>query len=243
VVLVRRARDPPLERRALTPTDLVAGMTEDPAHVKARVPQLEVAQHGELPHRVPIRTHRSLGRPLLLCRRQPELAARDHEARREPLDVPLPRTARRLIEVVDVEHQLAIGRSEAAEVRQMRIAAQLHRDAGTRRRRQISRHQLGRTAKERERRRQHPAMTDRHQLRFSLRGLLQQDLDRRSPLARRLPLGVSAPRCPCARGLAVGRTLGHRRMRDAFRRTAARASKRWSDGGGHDRHATGLRAP
>ena len=44
---------------------------------------------------------------------------------REPLHVPLPRARQRLVEVIDVEHQPAIGRPEHSEVHEVRIAAQL----------------------------------------------------------------------------------------------------------------------
>ena len=42
---------------------------------------------------------------------------RDRQARRQALDVPLPRCGERLVEVVEVEHQAAVRRGEEAEVR------------------------------------------------------------------------------------------------------------------------------
>jgi hypothetical protein len=47
----------------------------------------------------------------------------DLEAGDQALDVPLPRARQRLVEVVEVEDQVAVGRGEAAEVREVRIAA------------------------------------------------------------------------------------------------------------------------
>ena len=53
------------------------------------------------------------------------VAACDGEARDEPLDVPLERAGERLVEVVEAEYHLAIGRGKAAEVREVRVAAEL----------------------------------------------------------------------------------------------------------------------
>ena len=64
--------------------------------------------------------------------REPVAAAGDLDAGRQPLDVPLPRAGQGLVEVVDVEHQSALGRAEDAEVRQVRVAAQLHAQARSR---------------------------------------------------------------------------------------------------------------
>ena len=60
------------------------------------------------------------------------VAARDHEARRQALDVPLPRPGQGLVEVVEIEDEAAMWRSEGAEVRQVRVAAQLHVQSGDR---------------------------------------------------------------------------------------------------------------
>ena len=53
------------------------------------------------------------------------IPARDREARREPLHVPLERARQRLVEVVDAEDQPAVGCGEDAEVGQVRVAAEL----------------------------------------------------------------------------------------------------------------------
>jgi hypothetical protein len=49
-------------------------------------------------------------------------ACRDVEARCEALDVPLERAGERLVEIVEVEDEVAFRRREAAEVSQVRIA-------------------------------------------------------------------------------------------------------------------------
>jgi hypothetical protein len=58
---------------------------------------------------------------------------RDLRARRKPLHVPLPRAGQRLVEVDDVEDRPAPARGEAAEVAEMRVAAEPHGDAARRR--------------------------------------------------------------------------------------------------------------
>jgi hypothetical protein len=82
-------------------------------------------------------------------------------------------------------------------------------------------------------------MADGHELRFPLRGMLPQEIDRSEPLARGLPCGVVAPAHLSSRRLPVGAALLHGRMRNTLRRTAAPANIRVSHGGcGHRLHAT-----
>ena len=56
----------------------------------------------------------------------------DDEAGGQPLEVELERAAERLVEVVDVEQQVAFGRREQAEVDEVRVAAELDLDARAR---------------------------------------------------------------------------------------------------------------
>ena len=65
------------------------------------------------------------------------VAPGDLEARRQALDVPLPRPRQGLVEVVDVEDQPPVGGGEDAEVRQVGVAAHLHPKPGLGRRRQV----------------------------------------------------------------------------------------------------------
>src|SRR4029077_14940307 len=62
------------------------------------------------------------------------------QARGQPLDVPFPRAWQRLIEIVDVEDQTSLGRTEDAEVGQVRVAAGLHGQPGYRRGGQVAGH-------------------------------------------------------------------------------------------------------
>ena len=63
----------------------------------------------------------------------------DHEARGQPLQIPLPRARQRLVEVVGVEHQLPLTGRVGAEVGQVRIAAELHVQPADGRPRQVGR--------------------------------------------------------------------------------------------------------
>jgi hypothetical protein len=136
----------------------------------------------------------------------------------EPLDVPLERAGQRLVEVVDAEHEPPVGRREPTEVRQMRVAAQLHLEPASWRRGQIGRHRVGRAPEERERRHRHAPVADRHQLRHAGRRLLLEQVDRIGPIGRGLPLAVRGSRRHRSRGLASLGALGGCWVRDRLRR-------------------------
>ena len=72
------------------------------------------------------------------------VAAGDGEARGEPLHVPLERARQRLVEVVEAEDEPAVRRGEDAEVREMRVAAELGVQARPRHAREVGRHQVAR---------------------------------------------------------------------------------------------------
>ena len=122
---------------------------------------------------------RSPGRP---SRRvalvEPEISSGDGEARRQPLDVPFERPRQRLVEIVDAEHEAAIRGSEEPEVREVRVAAQLSVQARSCAVREVCRHDVGRAAKERERRDEHSSVANRHQLRQTCSRLFLEQFDR-----------------------------------------------------------------
>ncbi len=90
------------------------------------------------------------------------IGSRDqHEGGDEAFDVPFPGRRQRLVQIVDVEQQSAFGRREAAEIEQVRVAADLNVDAGGRRVGKVGRHHPGRAAIEGERRLQHPSIPER----------------------------------------------------------------------------------
>jgi hypothetical protein len=92
------------------------------------------------------------------------VTAGDHEAGRQALQVPFPGRWKRLVEVVDVEHDAPLGRCERTEVHQMAIAAGLHGQVRGGQPRKIGRHDRGRAPVEGERRDHHAAVADRDQL-------------------------------------------------------------------------------
>ncbi len=99
---------------------------------QVRVPELEGAGLGEARHRLAVSGHRAHGRGLDLLLLEAALAAGHDDARREALQVPLPGAGQGLVEVVDVEDLGARGRGVGAEVREVGVAAELHRQAARR---------------------------------------------------------------------------------------------------------------
>ena len=166
----------------------------DPCHevvdVDPRVPEVEVAHRGEGPDALPVRPDDlavDLG-PLLVV--EAAVAAGDREARDESLHVPLERAGERLVEVVEAEDHPPVGRREAAEVRQVGVAAELGVEPRPRAGREIGGHQVGGTAVERERRHQHAAVADRDELGHTGLRLLLEQLDRIGAMQGRLPVRV-----------------------------------------------------
>jgi hypothetical protein len=146
--------------------------------VEVRVPDIKDRLGGEGPHRGAVALHGSQGHLPALLAGEPVVASRHDEARGQPLDIPFERAGQGLVEIVDVEHQATLRRGVRTEVRKVRIAAQLGPQTRRRRGVQVSGHRQRRTPVERERRHQHPAMPDRHQLRNAGFGLPEQQRHR-----------------------------------------------------------------
>ena len=175
---------------------------------QALVPQLQRLHLAELGHRLAVGADTG---PCDILRDgvlQPVVTRRHHEARGEPFDVPLPRRRQRLVQVVDREQHLALGRREPAEVRQVRVSTALDADAAHGCRREITRHRERRAAIERERRAHHAPVTQRQQVGETplLRG--QDRLDGIAPVLRRLPGGVRVARTFVAERLTRRILLG-----------------------------------
>ena len=147
------------------------------------------------------------------------IAAHDLEAGRQPLDVPLPRAGEGLVEVVDVEQHLPLGRAEQAEIRQVGVAAQLHGDPGHRGGRQVGRHDQRGAPVERERRDQHPPVADRDQLGYPARRLLFEQRDRIGAVRRGLPPSVARTAAPSWRAVRPRATRSPRSGACAATRT------------------------
>ena len=122
------------------------------------------------------------------------VATGDHNAGRQPLEVPLPGRREGLIEVVEGEDDLPFRGGEAAEVDQMRVSAALHADAGRGSARQIQRHGVGRAPVEGEGRQHHAPVAQGKEIGEAPLVGLQHHADRIRPVVRRLPLGVGRSR-------------------------------------------------
>ena len=123
------------------------------------------------------------------------------EAGGQAFDVPLPRSGEGLVEVVDVEQQLPFGRAEEPEIREVRVAAELHGDAGSRSAAEVEGHDRRRPSIERERRHQHAPVADREQLGHPARALRLQHRDRVGAIRRGRESRVPPPRGFAARDL------------------------------------------
>ena len=136
-------------------------------------------------------------------RRHALLASSQHGTHQQALEVPLPRRRMRFVKVIDVEHQVAFGRGKQPEVHQVRVAAGLHGNAGTRPAGQIVSLHQRRATEIGKRRRQHAPVTQGHQRRHPPEGgLLQQG--QRIAVAACRQLGVGRARRTAAPGLAFG---------------------------------------
>ena len=92
------------------------------------------------------------------------LAGDDLQAGAQAFDVPLPWTRQRLVEVVDVEHEVPLGGGELPEVAHVGVAARLHGQSGGGGRREIHGHDGGATPEEGEWRLGHAGVPDGHQV-------------------------------------------------------------------------------
>ena len=124
--------------------DTLLPMNLPPRHLQNR-------EVRKFPNRAAIAFGEHLGGVFTARARVPALAPGQHNARRHALDVPFPRPANGLIEIVEIENQRPIRRRERSQILHMRVTAQLHRQSRMRQPSQIRRHDRNRTAKERER--------------------------------------------------------------------------------------------
>ncbi len=174
-------------------------LLHDLVDADARIPDVERVHRGVLANRLAVGAghHRVDG--LTLLRAEAAIASRDGEARDEPLHIPLERPRQRLVEVVDVEHERAIRRGIGAEVREVRVAAELRLQARARNAGEVRGHEVRGPAIERERGDEHPPVAHRHEFRHARGRLLLEQVDRLAAVRRWCPLGMGA-----ARDLAPG---------------------------------------
>ena len=191
------------ELRPAVAPEALAEPRRDLVGRESRIPRLERAQLGELPHRHAVLPHR-LGDDLAaLGAGQLDVAAGDLDARRHPLDVPLPRPGQRLVEVVQAKQQVPVGSREASEVGDVGIAAHLHHDPRVRCRGQVGGHHRGRASVEGKRRGEHAPVADGHERLVARFGLGLENRHRIGPIRGRRPRGVALARHVAARLPAV----------------------------------------
>ena len=136
-------------------------------------------------------THRgtSMRRRRLLI--DPTVTCGDDDARDEALQIPLPGTESRFVEIVQVEYERLLGRGEDAEVAEMGVAADRHIRVGGGLTREVGRLQGRGAAEESERVLHHPLDPQRDQVRQSPLVLAVQDAER-VPIRVGSVLGVRA---------------------------------------------------
>ena len=199
-----RLRHVVLEALALLALPLRCPARGDLVDVEPGVPEVHRAHAGEARHRVAVRAgDREVDRVALLVV-ESAVAPRDGEACDEPLHVPLERPRKRLVEVVDAEDHPPVRCGEDAEVRQVRVAAQLHVQLCARLVREVRSHDGGGASVEGERRHQHAAVADGHQLLQARLRLVLQQLDGIPPARRGRPVAVNAASDVRPSGLAAG---------------------------------------
>jgi len=132
----------------------LAEPSAEPIHELARretlIPNVKVTLLGKAAHALAILAHALFDNPATAARAQPDVAAGELGACRHALEVPLPRTGQRLVEVVGAEDDPTVGGCESAEVRDVSVAARLHDDPRIGGVGEVSRHHGRRAAVKRE---------------------------------------------------------------------------------------------
>lgn len=177
------------------------------------VPGGEVSELCVLAHTLPVGGDCGACSGLRRRRISPEKASSDDRARRQPLEIPLPRPWEGLVEVVDPEDEAPLDRAEDAEVRNVHIPAGLDRRAGRRRRREIGRHHPGRSTEECERRRQHARVAYGNELDEPCRVLRLEDRERVGACRRRTVVRVRPARHALAQPSAGSHAFRHGHLR------------------------------
>ncbi|MNH00641.1 hypothetical protein D3C79_598410 [compost metagenome] len=137
----------------------------------------------------------------------PQVLGRHQSAGGQALEIPLPGAEVGLIEVVDGQHQVALGARIEADVGDMHVATGLDHEAGVRGGDEIPRHDGGRPAQEGEGGLLHPGMAHRHQLLQASGGLGLEHGDGIPVIGCGRQPGVRFARKLFPQGLAGGEAL------------------------------------
>ena len=159
-----------------------------------RIPGRQRPGRRQLPEPAAIRGDGVDQRAVGEAPRPAQRTAGDDDARGQALDVPLERPGKRLVEVVDIEHQRSLGRCVDAEVGQVGVTAQLDAEARPGCRGEVRRHDRGGTPIEGEGAGQHPPVADGDELRDASGRLRLEDGDGVRAIRRRLEHAVDPAR-------------------------------------------------
>ncbi len=184
---------------------------------------------GEEAHFVPVSGDTRRDRGMALRFRGARVPAGHPDAGDEPAQVPLPRAGMRLVEVVQVDDEVAFRGSVEAEVTQVGIAADDRRDAGRRQMSDVLGHHDGRAAQETVGRRHHAADPDRDQPLQPALMRMHDLLDRVGPVRRRFPVAERTAVNALAQAPAEFEPLGARHRPAAQRAVAVAVRVRQDD--------------
>ena len=159
--------------------------------VQARVPDVQLLHQSQVLHRLAIGPADGDVDPVALLGVEATVPTRNGKACDQALDVPLERAGQGLVEVVEAEHEPPVRSGVHAEVRQVRVPAELHGQVRARGAGEVRRHQVGGASVERERRREHARVPKGDQLRHPRHCLFLQQGHGVRPVGRRLPLAVT----------------------------------------------------
>ena len=134
--LVLALLDVHLDPAAVGPLEVV----DEARDLGAVVPDVELVHGGVAAHAPAIGVDGRPDRGLGPRRLEPVLVRRDDEAGRQPGHVPLEGPGERLVEVPQVEVEVALGRRPQAEVEDVSIAAELDLQTAVRARGEVGRH-------------------------------------------------------------------------------------------------------
>ena len=123
----------------------------------------EQRQVGEPPQLVTIRGHTGPHRVAAVVFRRPVVAPGDPDTRGQPPQVPLPAAWVGLVEIVEVDHQIPLGRCVEPEVAEVRVAAHHGCDSRCRQMRDVLGHHHRGSAQKSVRRVDHATDPDRDQ--------------------------------------------------------------------------------
>jgi hypothetical protein len=192
------------------PTNLPRQCIENHPFIDARVPYVQVPHLRVLTHVHPVAANNGPRGLLAQDLVGPEETLSHDGTGGKPLEIPLPRTGQGLVEIVDAEHEVTLGRREDAEVRHVYVAAHLDRDAGGARTSEVARHHRGASPQKRKGRFEHSRVPNRYHLGESSSGLSLQRRDGILPFRRQHVFGMQPPRQRCAQRLAHRQSRFHR---------------------------------